>query len=162
MSNILGIFSINLLRNGILKDGTCLLLSNFVMNQSLVDNEIFRDQVMINTATWHMLDGLREFTWIRLQMNSGHDMVIRHEQFGLQGFVEDNIKDTSCVFLIEGSPLGIPAWYINKVFSVNLLNLTSIYGFYSIHRCLMHSVTKPCGCLMPNCCHGTEILFGIQ
>ncbi len=119
-----GVMSRDLLKDGILNDGTCLIIGNFITNQSLIDNELFQDQVMIQTAAWNILDDLREFTWMMLRMNNRHILMIKDEQYALQGFIEDNFKDVSCVLLIEDSHLNVPTEYKDRVGPVT--NLTTV------------------------------------
>ena len=110
-----GVWSWSLLRDGILKDGTCLLFGNFLTNDTSIDPEVLQDQVMIQVATWHIFDSMREFVWLRLQMNNDNYMMFKGQPMGLQAFIEDTIKDGSCILLVQGSNVEIPRRSYNKV-----------------------------------------------
>ena len=104
--------SANLHKN-LFMDGHCLLFGNFLNDSTLIDSELFKDQVMVLTATRNIFDHLREFTSIDVLLSNFYRMQLIDAVSKFHGFVEDTIKDPNCIVLVHGSHNSMSAWLEN-------------------------------------------------
>ena len=84
------------------RNGTCLLFGRFLTHNSSFDFDLLQDQVMILSALPHN-EVLNEVTRLRLIWSSKLDTHYESRVLTFHGFIEDTMKDTSCVVLLDGS-----------------------------------------------------------
>ena len=93
------VHSFDPIRNGLLKNGTCLLIGNFLPKRGLMDLE---DQVMILNSLDHK-QVLNKDVVINIQVTVDDNLKMMTQYSSFQAFIEDSIKGPSCAVLLQAN-----------------------------------------------------------
>ncbi len=90
----------NQLRQGIFKDGNCLLFGHFIDKNMSIDINLFQDQVMI-LSSHHHSGALNENVHLDMRW-TGMSYFFRIPFLDFHMFMEDSMQSVDCIVLLSG------------------------------------------------------------